>query len=287
MKYLGIALVSCVLWSSAAAQSEPLEKQALTAVQQTPAAALDGKLPNRPFAAWFNEMVGPQSMVVWQLAECGALGAGGRDLPACAEAAVILPNGNRVILTVSVGTFKKGLIGQPAFFQAVVESGEQLYQVRQLHDLPDMMLAPEKFVQTRPREELPVTNPTTSLVYLGPAITESVISPSRAARVDAAPPAAAPAQPQKVSEGVLEGSVVTRVMPVYPASARSVNAFGKVQVRIVVSEAGRVIEATAINGHPALRGSAMDAARKWVYKPTILNGAPVKVETILTFSFAQ
>jgi protein TonB len=98
-------------------------------------------------------------------------------------------------------------------------------------------------------------------------------------------PPAASNRPRKVSQGLLEGSVIKRRMPAYPFSARTLNAFGKVEVRIVISEAGAVIEATAISGHPALRSAAVDAAREWVYKPTTLNGLPIKVETVLTFTF--
>jgi len=75
-------------------------------------------------------------------------------------------------------------------------------------------------------------------------------------------------------------------MPAYPLTARSMNAFGKVEVRIIISEGGQVIEATAISGHPALRTAARDAAREWVYKPTMFNGLPTKVETVLTFTFS-
>jgi protein TonB len=84
----------------------------------------------------------------------------------------------------------------------------------------------------------------------------------------------------------LEGSVIKRRMPAYPLTARSMNAYGNVEARIAISEAGQVIEATAISGRPALRRAAVDAAREWVYKPMTLNGSPTKVETVLTFTFA-
>ena len=53
----------------------------------------------------------------------------------------------------------------------------------------------------------------------------------------------------------------------------------------MISEEGRVIEATTVSGHPLLRNAAMEAARKWVFKPTMLNGIPVKVQSTLTFLF--
>jgi len=63
------------------------------------------------------------------------------------------------------------------------------------------------------------------------------------------------------------------------------NATGTVEVEITISEAGLVIEAKAISGHLALRSAAVDAARKWVFKPPMLNGKPIKVKSVLTFVF--
>ena len=84
----------------------------------------------------------------------------------------------------------------------------------------------------------------------------------------------------------LEGSVIKRRMPPYPLTARSIYAYGNVEARIAISEAGHVIEATVISGRPALRSAAVDAAREWVYKPRTLNCIPTEVETVLTFTFA-
>jgi TonB family protein len=95
-------------------------------------------------------------------------------------------------------------------------------------------------------------------------------------------------QPQSVQQlvdKVLDGNAVTRVEPVYPPTARMMRAFGTVKVQITISEAGRVIDAKAVSGHQALRSAAVDAAYKWVFKPTTLNGVPIKVQGILTFNF--
>jgi TonB family protein len=64
------------------------------------------------------------------------------------------------------------------------------------------------------------------------------------------------------------------------------DASGTVEVEITISEAGLVVEATAISGHIALRNAAVEAARKWVFKPAILNGVPASVKGVLTFVFA-
>jgi protein TonB len=81
------------------------------------------------------------------------------------------------------------------------------------------------------------------------------------------------------------GDVITRVQPLYPVSAKKVNATGKVEVQVTVSVKGHVIEAKAISGHQLLRQAAVDAAIGWVFKPTILDGVPVQVQSILTFVF--
>ncbi|MGH9843541.1 MAG: energy transducer TonB [Blastocatellia bacterium] len=291
-----VFVIAFLLFVINAAQTESFEKKALSAVRQIPASALDAKLPNRPFATWFNDLVGPETGVVWQLAECGAPintpGGDGEDLPACAEATVILSNGGRVIIAISVGTFKKGIVGEPAFFRGVLESGEQLYQIRRLNELPEMLRAPAKLLRRLPdiqAASLPQVNRLPYLTYLSSPAPNLNFAPGGLMEAEMLPPPPISLQqsqkPRKVLDGLSEGSVITRVKPVYPASARSMNAFGKVEVRIIISEAGRVIEATAVSGHPALRSAAVDAARKWVYKPTTLNGAPIKVESLLTFTF--
>jgi TonB family protein len=193
-----------------------------------------------------------------------------------------------MILAISVGTFKKGVTGQPAFFRAVIENGEQLYQVRRLRDLPEMLRSPGR--PTTPLPDLEADQPQVKLRPDAPILSSlapdfnSAPEPSIAEEKPPSPPAT-PKQPQKISQRLLEGSVIKKRMPPYPAMARSMNAYGSVEVRIIISEAGEVIEATAISGHPALRSAAVDAARQWVYKPTTLDSVPIKVETVLTFTF--
>jgi len=96
---------------------------------------------------------------------------------------------------------------------------------------------------------------------------------------------APPPETRKVSEGVVRGNAIVKAAPLYPASAKKMQAAGSVQVQVTISEDGHVIEATSVNGHPLLRGAAVDAARKWVFKPTMLNGIPVQVQSTLTFVF--
>jgi len=93
--------------------------------------------------------------------------------------------------------------------------------------------------------------------------------------------------PGGMSKGIAPGEVITKAPPVYPAVAKQVNASGEVRVEVIIGEDGRVISANAVSGHPALRSAAEDAARKWVFKPTLLDGRPVKQPGTLSFVFMQ
>jgi TonB family protein len=101
----------------------------------------------------------------------------------------------------------------------------------------------------------------------------------------AAPPPPLPQELEKVSESMLQSRAINRVNPVYPSNVRKLNAAGTVQVEVTISEIGLVVEARAISGHLALRSAAVEAARKWVFKPAIINDAPVKIKGVLTFTF--
>jgi protein TonB len=268
-----------------------------------PASALDAELPSRSFASWFEQVTGPKSGVVWQLTECGepivATDKTGQDLLACAEVNANLPDGRKVFVVIIVGTFKKGLTGKPELFRAIIERNEQFYQASRLSDLPEMLRAPDRVSDGLPNK-LPATKTKNRIVNL-PAINVGPVQivtlsrypssapsnvPDAQSQVETQPPAPAlPQEPEKVSEGVLQGRAITRVNPDYPPNARKMNATGTVEVEVTISEKGLVVEAMAISGHFALRSAAVEAARKWVFNPAIFSGAPVKIKGVLTFTF--
>jgi TonB family protein len=293
MKIILIA-IALGLGMSSLIQTESFEREALALVQRMPASTLDSKLPKRPFAVWFSQFVGPQAGIVWQLTACGEdVGASDdseQDLPACAQVNASLPDGRKVIVVITVGTFKKGLTGDPGFFRAVVEHDNRFYQVNELHDLPGMLQSPEKLIVEMPpmmTDQLPISlSPSTA--HLPDLPPDSSPMPGSLNKIEAPPPPSSRLQgPQKISEVVLRGNAITKVQPLYPASARKMNALGPVEVQITISEEGRVIEAVAISGHIALRRAAVEAARKWVFKPTTLQSVPVQTQSILTFVFTR
>ena len=90
-----------------------------------------------------------------------------------------------------------------------------------------------------------------------------------------------------ISGGVMTGRATSLPKPVYSVAARSVGAQGKVTVQITVDEAGKVISARALDGHPLLRAAAVEAAWKAKFDPTLLTGMPVKVTGIISYNFTR
>jgi TonB family protein len=73
--------------------------------------------------------------------------------------------------------------------------------------------------------------------------------------------------------------------PRYPEEAKRLKIAGRVTVRVVVDENGKVVSAAATEGPAALRQSAEDAARAATFKPKVAGGITVKMTGVLTFDF--
>lgn len=100
-----------------------------------------------------------------------------------------------------------------------------------------------------------------------------------------APPPPPKKIPKTISGGVLNGKATSLPKPAYPAAARAINAKGTVTVQVTIDESGRVISASATNGHPLLRSAAVSAAQSARFSPTLLSGQPVKVTGVITYNF--
>lgn len=104
-------------------------------------------------------------------------------------------------------------------------------------------------------------------------------------------PAAVPkiATPKKVrvSQGVSEGLLLHKVMPQYPPLARQARIQGKVVLQAVISKDGTIQNLQVVSGHPMLTAAAINAVKQWKYKPYVLNGQPVEVETNITVDFTM
>ena len=100
----------------------------------------------------------------------------------------------------------------------------------------------------------------------------------------AVPKVAAP-QRVRVSQGVSAGLLVRRVNPTYPPLARQARIQGQVVLRAVISKDGSIEGLTLVSGHPMLAPAAIDAVKQWKYKPYLLNGEPVEVDTEVLVNF--
>lgn len=102
-------------------------------------------------------------------------------------------------------------------------------------------------------------------------------------------PTAAPKleQPKRivVSQGVVEGLLVRKVTPEYPPIARTAHIQGSVQLSAVIGKDGKIENVQVISGHPMLAQAALNAVKQWRYKPYVLNGQPVEVQTTITVNF--
>jgi TonB family protein len=248
----------------------------------------------------------------------------GLDLPACLEANASLPDGRKVVIAVLIGTYKKGLNGRVAFRFGVVEQDEQLNAANRLSELPQLLSSRREQAAGQlagPKQNKPVKLPAIDgngignrfLLQTNPPLLLSLDNDLLTANLDSEQPSSSPLtrsipedvppppppdrppvppppsnQPQsipKLIDNILVGNAIARVEAVYPPTARMMGAFGTVKVQVTISETGRVIEAKAVSGHQALRPAAVEAALKWVFKPTTVNGTPIKVQGILNFNF--
>jgi len=89
----------------------------------------------------------------------------------------------------------------------------------------------------------------------------------------------------RVSQGVSVGRLINKVEPVYPPLARNARVQGQVVLTAIISKDGTIQDLRVLSGHPLLVQAALDAVRQWRYKPYLLNGEPVEVETTVTVNF--
>jgi protein TonB len=105
--------------------------------------------------------------------------------------------------------------------------------------------------------------------------------------ISSTPVAVPRAMPQRVrvSQGVTQGLLIRKVQPTYPPLARQARIQGSVLLQAEISKEGTIENLRLISGHPMLAPAAIEAVKQWRYRPYILNGEPVEVETQITVNF--
>jgi protein TonB len=98
-------------------------------------------------------------------------------------------------------------------------------------------------------------------------------------------PTLAPPKVVRVSTGVSTGNLIRRVQPNYPPLARQARVQGSVLLEATISENGDIVDLHVVSGHPMLVTAAVEAVKQWKYRPYLLNGLPVSVQTQVQVNF--
>jgi protein TonB len=119
-----------------------------------------------------------------------------------------------------------------------------------------------------------------------PGVLSSIVVPPPPPPAETKPK---PTQRVRVATGVAEANLIRKVMPVYPALAKSARVQGTVEFTAIISKEGTIQNLQLVRGHPLLVQAAKDAVLQWRYRPTLLNGQPVEVVTdiIVNFTLSQ
>lgn len=89
----------------------------------------------------------------------------------------------------------------------------------------------------------------------------------------------------RLVSGIAQGNLVHKVEPYYPQMAKVAHITGDVILRALIGRDGTIRQLEPVSGHPVLISASMDAVRRWQYKPYLLNGEPVEVDTTITVKF--
>jgi periplasmic protein TonB len=116
----------------------------------------------------------------------------------------------------------------------------------------------------------------------GPAIPG--LLPSTDANRQPPPPVAHPHATERrhLSEPVQAAMLILRIQPIYPPLAIQIRREGRVELHAIIATDGTIQSLEVVNGDPLFIQSALAAVREWRYRPTILDGQPVEVDTQIT-----
>ena len=81
--------------------------------------------------------------------------------------------------------------------------------------------------------------------------------------------------------------LIHRVEPVYPPLAKQTHREGRVEMRAIIGTDGRIRSLQIVAGDPLFEQSAVEAVQQWTYKPTILNGQPVEIDTSIMVIYSM
>jgi periplasmic protein TonB len=97
-----------------------------------------------------------------------------------------------------------------------------------------------------------------------------------------------PVTPQRIRVGgnVQAAMLIRQPKPSYPPLAKQARVQGVVRFQAIIGKDGTIQNLQLMSGHPLLVQAAQEAVKQWIYKPTLLNGEPVEVVTIIDVNFS-
>jgi protein TonB len=104
------------------------------------------------------------------------------------------------------------------------------------------------------------------------------------ARAESVKPPPKSSETIRISEIVI-GTPEKAPPPLYPQIAKVARVEGTVELSAKLDQEGKVTEVNVLSGHPMLTAAAIEAVKKWHYKPALLNGEPVEAETTVKIKF--
>jgi len=95
------------------------------------------------------------------------------------------------------------------------------------------------------------------------------------------------AEPKRISQAEAMERATVKIQPDYPGTARQLNVSGAVEVELIVGENGTVESATPVSGSPILTRPAVDALKRWKFKPLQENGNAAGFRTTIKVNFTR
>jgi protein TonB len=95
----------------------------------------------------------------------------------------------------------------------------------------------------------------------------------------------APTRRLRISSALAEKLKIQDVTPQYPQKARENSIQGDVLLAATIDTEGKITNLKVVSGHPILADAAVEAVKQWKYRPYLLNGEPVLVDTLIKVQF--
>jgi protein TonB len=116
-------------------------------------------------------------------------------------------------------------------------------------------------------------------------VINELLSSTRSVPVPAKTPDPAPVKRVRLASRVVEANLIHDVPPQYPAAAGRARIEGTVVLMAVIGMDGTVKDVRVENGLPILAQAAIEAVKQWRYKPYMVDGEPVEVDSRITINF--